>query len=113
VQAPTGELLSGGNFFINYPVGVVALPGTGNVSTGGTPPRVSGVSLPNLNDFNNGVRLTFLTSSPQPAFDPIISFDLCTGQTAPPPSAFSCVTESAADGNGTAFDPAVVVCTPQ
>jgi hypothetical protein len=88
----------------------VALPGTGNVPTSG---RVSGVSLPTLNDFNNAVQLGFLSLQPQAQFDPIISFDLCTGQTAPLPTAFTCVTKSASDGNGTAFDPAVVVCTPQ
>ncbi len=106
--APAGLVLSGGLFCIDYPAGVVALPGTGNVSG-----RVSGLSggLPLLNDFNNAVQLSFVVNPGQAQLDPIISFDLCTGQTAPLPSAFTCVTKSASS-NGASLDPTTVVCTP-
>jgi len=103
--APSGAVLSGGLFCIDYPAGVVALPGTGNI--GG---RVSGLALPILNDFNNAVQLSFVANPGLAEFDPVISFDLCTGATAPPPTAFACVTKSASN-NGAALDPTTVVCT--
>jgi hypothetical protein len=107
LAAPEGAVLSGGLFCIDYPSGVVALPGHGNV--GG---RVTGMTGTLLNDFNNAVQLSFVVSPGQPTWDPVISFDLCTGQTAPPPTAFVCATKSASS-NGQPLDPAIVECTPQ
>jgi hypothetical protein len=114
LQAPAGETISGAQLCLDYPSGVVALPGTGNVPTGGTPPRLTGVSgISTLNDFNNAVQLTFAATTGQATWSPTISFDLCTGQSAPPPASFTCVMKSAASGGGNQLDPATVVCTPQ
>ena len=107
ILAPAGDTLAGATVCLDYPSGVVALPGTGAV-TG----RVSGVSaLTALNDFNNAVQLSLVATANQAEFDPIISFDLCTGKTAPLPTAFTCVTKVAS--NGSPLDPTTVVCTPQ
>ena len=108
ILAPPSDTLAGATVCLDYPSGVVALPGTGAV-TG----RVSGITnaITALNDFNNAVQLTFASTVNQTEFDPIISFDLCTGQTAPPPTAFKCVTKVAS--NGSPLDPTTVVCTPQ
>ncbi len=107
LQAPTGAVLSGGQICLDYPTGVVALPGTGNVA--GRSSNLSG--LVTLNDFNNAVQLTFVASANNAEVNPTISFDLCTGQTAPIPSAFTCVVKGASN-QGTAIDPALVPCTP-
>jgi cysteine-rich repeat protein len=109
---PTGRLLAGAQFCLDYPSGVVALPGTGSIATGGTSPRLTGVSgIATLNDFNNAVQLTFAATTGQAQWTPTISFDLCTGQTAPPATAFVCVVKSATDGNP--IDPPTVTCAPQ
>jgi len=109
-----GDTISGAQFCLDYPAGVVALPGTGNVPTGGTPPRLTGVSgITTLNDFNNAVQVTFAATAGQATWSPTISFDLCTGQTAPPPTAFVCVVKSASNGVPAHIDPTTVVCTPQ
>lgn len=107
LQAPTGAVLSGGQICLDYPSGVVALPGTGNVT--GRTSNLSG--LVTLNDFNNAVQLTFVANPGAAQVNPTISFDLCTGQTAPLPAAFSCEVKSASNA-GTAIDPTMVTCTP-
>jgi len=107
LQAPTGAVLSGGQICLDYPTGVVALPGTGNVA--GRSSNLAG--LVTLNDFNNAVQLTFVANPGAAQVNPTISFDLCTGQTAPIPSAFECVVKGASN-QGTAIDPALVQCTP-
>jgi cysteine-rich repeat protein len=108
LEAPAGAVLSGGLFCIDYPSGVVALPGTGNVSG-----RVTGLSggVPFLNDFDNAAQLSFVVNPGQAQLNPVISFDLCTGHTAPLPTAFQCVTKSASN-NGNPLDPSTVVCAP-
>jgi cysteine-rich repeat protein len=108
LEAPAGAVLSGGLFCIDYPSGVVALPGTGNI-TG----RVSGISggVPFLNDFNNAAQLSFVVNPGQAQLNPVVSFDLCTGQTAPLPTAFQCVTKSASN-SGNPLDTATVICSP-
>jgi cysteine-rich repeat protein len=107
LQAPAGAILSGGIVCLDYPAGVVALPGTGNVTS-----RTSNLSgLVTLNDFNNAVQLTFVANPGAAQVNPTISFDLCTGMTAPLPTAFQCVTKGASN-QGTAIDPALVECTP-
>jgi cysteine-rich repeat protein len=108
LEAPAGAVLSGGLFCIDYPSGVVALPGTGNI-TG----RVTGITggVPFLNDFNNAAQLSFVVNPGQAQLNPIISFDLCTGQTAPLPTAFQCVTKSASN-SGNPLDTATVICSP-
>jgi cysteine-rich repeat protein len=114
MRAPEGFVLSGAAACIDYPPGVVALPGTGNVATGGTPPRLSGLPANNistLNDFNNAVQLTFALQTGQPQVEPVISFDLCVGATAPPPTAFQCAVKSASS-SGATLDPTTVVCVP-
>ena len=107
LAAPPGAVLSGGVFCIDYPAGVVALPSTG-LQAGS---RVSGMSGVLLNDFNNAVQLSFAVNPGQQIWDPIINFDLCTGQTAPPPTAFVCVTKSASS-MGQTLDTAAVECSP-
>jgi cysteine-rich repeat protein len=112
LAAPEGAVLSGGVFCIDYPSGVVALPGHGNIATGGTNPRLTNAPSGSfLNDFNNAVQLSFVTNPGQPSFDPSISFDLCTGQAAPSATAFVCVTKSASS-NGQTLDTSTVECTP-
>src|SRR5262249_9341980 len=96
LQAPAGETLAGAQFCLDYPSGVVALPGTGNVPTSGRLTGLSGIFT--LNDFNNAVQVTFAATAGQETWTPTISFDLCTGQTAPPPTSFVCVVKSAASG---------------
>jgi cysteine-rich repeat protein len=107
LQAPTGAVLSGGQLCLDYPSGVVALPGTGNVT--GRTSNLSG--LVTLNDFNNAVQLTFVANPGAAQVNPTVSFDLCSGQTAPLPAAFSCEVKSASNA-GTAIDPSMVACTP-
>ncbi len=107
---PPGALLSAGLFCIDYPSGVVALPGTGNVPTSG---RVSGISaITSLNDFNNAVQLGFVATPGFTDVSPVISFDLCTGASAPPPTDFSCVVKSASDQGDSIEPPSLVECTP-
>jgi hypothetical protein len=107
---PPGALLSAGLFCINYPAGVVALPGTGSVPTSG---RVSGIAaVPSLNDFNNAVQLAFVATPGFTDVTPVISFDLCTGATAPPPTDFSCVVKSASNQGDSIDPPSLVECTP-
>jgi hypothetical protein len=107
LQAPSGAVLSGGQICLDYPSGVVALPGTGNVT--GRTSNLSG--LVTLNDFNNAVQLTFVANPGAAEVNPTISFDLCTAQTAPLPAAFACEVKSASNA-GTAIDPTTVTCTP-
>lgn len=107
LEAPAGAVLSGGQICLDYPSNVVALPGTGNVT--GRTSNLSG--LVTLNDFNNAVQLTFVTSPGAAEVNPTISFDLCTGQTAPPLAVFSCEVKGASNA-GTAIDPSMVTCTP-
>jgi hypothetical protein len=105
--APAGAVLSGGQICVDYPSGVVALPGTGNVT--GRTSNLSG--LVTLNDFNDAVLLTFVTNPGAAEVNPTISFDLCTGSSAPLPSAFECVVKGASN-QGASIDPATVECTP-
>jgi cysteine-rich repeat protein len=107
LQAPAGALLSGGIACLDYPAGVVALPGSGNVT--GRTSNLSGLAT--LNDFNNAVQLTFVANPGAAQLNPTISFDLCSGSTAPLPSAFTCVMKGASN-QGNAIDPALVECTP-
>lgn len=108
LRAPDGALLQGAIACIQYPKGVVALPGTGNV-TG----RVSGVSgLATLNDFNDAAQVSFVISPAAAEIAPTISFDLCTGAAAPVPTDFVCEMRSASN-QGTPIDPpSLVDCTP-
>jgi hypothetical protein len=107
---PPGALLSAGIFCIEYPPGVVALPGSGVISTSG---RVSGFSgIPSLNDFNDAVQFGFVASPGFADVTPIISFDLCTGAAAPPPTDFSCVVKSASNQGDSIEPPSLVECTP-
>jgi len=107
--------LSGATVCIDYPYGVIALPGTGNVPTGGSPARLTGLSggIATLNDFNNAVQISFVISPGQATVSPTVSFDLCTGQTAPTAAAFTCTTKTASDSGGTGIDRTTVSCTPQ
>jgi len=107
VQAPPGQLLSGGIVCLDYPAGVVALPGTGNVA--GRTSNLSG--LVTLNDFNNAVQLSFVVNPGVTEVNPTISFDLCSGMAPPLPTAFECAVKGASN-QGTPLDPALVVCTP-
>lgn len=107
LQAPSGAVLSGGQICLDYPSGVVALPGAGNVT--GRTSNLSG--LVTLNDFDNAVQLTFVANPGAAQVNPTISFDLCTGQTAPLPTAFACEVKGASNA-GTAIDPTTVTCTP-
>ncbi len=109
ITPPSDNAMTGGTFCIDYPVGTVALPGTGSV-----PSRVTGIpgGLPLLNDFNNAVQLSFVANPARTEFTPTISFDLCKNATAPLPTAFHCVT-TFADNEGTSFDPpSQVTCVP-
>jgi len=109
IKPPPDGTMTGGLFCIDYPVGKVALPGTGAVGQ-----RVTGIpgGLPVLNDFNNAVQLSFVANPARSEFTPTISFDLCKGATGPPPTSFSCVTTKA-DNEGTPYDPpSQVTCVP-
>jgi len=107
-------LIGGASVCLEYPVGVVALPGTGTVATGGSPARLTGISgIATLNDFNNAVQISFVISPGQATVSPTVSFDLCTGQTAPTAAQFTCVTKTASDSGGTGIDRTTVSCTPQ
>jgi len=107
---PPGAVLSAGLFCIDYPAGVVALPGTGNVPTGG---RVSGINaITSLNDFNNAVQFGFVANPGFTDVTPVLSFDLCTGAAAPPPTDFSCVVKNASNQGDSIEPPSLVECTP-
>ena len=108
LRAPDGALLQGAIACLEYPKGVVALPGTGNV-TG----RVSGVSgLATLNDFNDAVQVSFVINPATAELTPTISFDLCTGATAPVPTDFVCEMRSASNQGTPIEPPSLVDCTP-
>jgi hypothetical protein len=85
---PPGALLSAGIFCITYPTGVVGIPSTGIVTGRGR--ASTGLSL---NDFQR--RPTRSWRIPLTDATAIISFDLCTGATAPWPSDFTCVVKNA------------------
>ena len=106
---PSGALLSAGTFCIEYPPGVVALPGSGFV-TG----RVSGVNaVTSLNDFNNAAQLGLVATPGFTDVSATISFDLCSGQTAPTASSFTCTVKSASNQGDSIDPPTLVQCTPQ
>lgn len=108
LRAPEGALLQGAIGCVRYPQGVVALPGTGNV-TG----RVSGISgLATLNDFNDAVQVSFVINPAVAEINPTISFDLCTGETAPVPTDFVCAMKSASNQGTPIEPPSLVECTP-
>jgi cysteine-rich repeat protein len=108
LTAPTGAVLSGGQICLDYPSGVVALPGTGNVT--GRTSNLSG--LVTLNDFGDAVQLTFVANPGAAQVNPTISFDLCTGQTAPLPTAFVCEVKGASNQGNPIEPPSLVDCTP-
>lgn len=94
-------------FCLAYPVGTVALPGTGLVTQ-----RVSGFpGLTTVNDFNDAARVALVGQQQLAAIDATISFDLCAGASAPPPTTFVCDMISASNA-GTAVDPSIVDCAP-
>lgn len=94
-------------FCLGYPVGTVALPGTGLVTQ-----RVSGFpGLTTVNDFNDAARVALVGQQQLAAIEATISFDRCAGASAPPPTAFVCDMISASNA-GTAVDPAIVDCAP-
>lgn len=108
LRAPDGALLQGAIACLQYPKGVVGLPGTGNV-TG----RVSGVSgLATLNDFNDAVQVSFVINPAIAELTPTISFDLCTGASAPMPTDFVCEMRSASNQGTPIEPPSLVDCTP-
>jgi hypothetical protein len=88
----------------------VALPGTGTVPTSG---RVLGISaITSLNDFNDAVQFAFVASPGFTEATPIISFDLCTGASAPLPTDFVCQVKDASDQGDSIEVPSLVECTP-
>ena len=102
-----GSSMTSALFCLRYPTGVVGLPGTGNV-----PQRLSGFAgQTSLNDFNNAARIGLLGQTVLPELNVTVSFDLCTGATAPPPSTFDCRVVSATNA-GTSIPPGMVECTP-
>ena len=94
-------------FCLAYPVGTVALPGSGLVTQ-----RVSGFpGLTTVNDFDDAARVALVGQQQLAAIDATISFDLCVGASAPPPTTFVCDVISASNA-GTAVDPTIVDCAP-
>lgn len=107
LRAPDGALLQGAIACIQYPTGVVGLPGSGNV-TG----RTTGVSgLVTLNDFNDAVQLSFVINPAAAELNPTISFDLCTGAAPPIPTDFVCEMKSASNQGIPIEPPSLVECT--
>jgi len=107
---PAPHQLSSAKACITYPVGTVALPGTGLV-TG----RLTGTNggSGSLNDFNNAVQLSFIDTGSVAELDPVISFDLCPGKTVPPTLSFTCTMKDASDENASPILPASLVeCSP-
>ncbi len=108
LRAPEGALLQGALLCLQYPTGVVALPGTGNV-TG----RTTGVSgIVTLNDFNDAVQVGFVINPAVAEINPTISFDLCTGAVPPLPTDFLCEMKSASNQGIPIEPPSLVECTP-
>ncbi|MEO6025835.1 MAG: hypothetical protein ABIR79_03090 [Candidatus Binatia bacterium] len=107
LRLPAGGTLTSALFCLRYPTGVVGLPGTGNV-----PARLSGFSgQTTLSDFNNAARVALLGQNMLSQINVTVSFDLCAGQTAPPPTAFNCAVVSASNA-GTSIAADMVECTP-
>ncbi len=108
LHAPPNAVLSGAVICLTYPVGTLALPGgTGALVSG----RTTGAgSFPLLNDFDNAAQLGFLLDPGVPEVDPVIKFDLCTGATAPPPTAFNCIVNSASNDGRDINPPSLVEC---
>ena len=107
LNVPAGGTMTSAVFCLRYPTGVVGLPGTGNV-----PARLSGFSgQTTLGDFNNAARVALLGQNMLSQINVTVSFDLCTGATAPPPTAYDCSVVSASNA-GTTIPPGMVECVP-
>jgi cysteine-rich repeat protein len=102
-----GQSLSSALFCLQYPVGTVALPGTGLVTQ-----RVSGFQgLTTVNDFNDAAKIGLVGQQQLTQITMTVSLDLCTGATPPPATDFACAMISASNG-GASVDPSTVDCTP-
>lgn len=105
VHLTNGESLTSALFCLRYPAGTVGIPGTG-----GVPQRVSGFAgQTSLNDFNSAAQIALLGRNVLSELNLTVSFDLCSGATAPPPTAFSCAVVSASNA-GNSLDPKIVQC---
>ena len=107
LRPSAGQSITSGLFCLRYPAGTVGFPGTGLVTQ-----RASGFQgTTSLNDFNNAVRVGLLGRNVLSEATVTLSFDLCAGATAPPPTAFECHVVSASNA-GVSLEPATVECTP-
>ena len=112
--APTGVDLAAITAFLQYPDGVVRIPGSGNdamVQSRLTPGPANISATPNDLDY----ALRYVAFSPEfPAITPgnlvAVEFDVCEGAVSPAITDFSCVVEDAADTGFGAVTGAT--CTP-
>lgn len=104
---PAGQALTSSLICLRYPAGTVGLPGTGLVTM-----RSSGFAgTVSVNDFNNAATIGMLGRTALSEVNVTLSFDLCNGATAPPPTAFACRVVSASNA-GASVNPASVQCDP-
>jgi hypothetical protein len=98
-----GQAVSGINVFVDYPEGLVSIPGSGAVST--VRQRISNVPggfLSSPNDLDYGLIEALGTGgmSELPAKIFTITFDACVGAAAPSTADFVCVVKNAVDSQG-------------
>ncbi len=112
---PTGVSVGGVRVYITYPDGRVSIPGTALEAT--VKARVTGPQTGftiNANDFDYALRV--VESAANRTLNPanplfLVSYDLCTGQTAPAASAFTCTVEQAATPTGDPLPLTGITCS--
>ncbi|MEO6029661.1 MAG: hypothetical protein ABIR79_22570 [Candidatus Binatia bacterium] len=107
LKLANGEPLTSANFCLKYPPKAVGFPGTGAI-----PARITGFTgQTSLADFNNSVKIAVLGRNALTELTLTVNFDLCNGQTAPLPTAYSCAVVSASNA-GTTIPAETVQCVP-
>ncbi len=112
---PTGVSVGGIRVYLTYPDGRVSIPGTALEAT--VKARISGQQTGftiNANDFDYALRV--VESAANRTLNPanplfLVSYDLCTGQTAPAASAITCTVEQAATPTGDPLPLTGITCS--
>lgn len=103
-DAPAGTELAGLSVYVEYPDGVVSIPGSGNEQSVQDRLTVPFDAFSTVNDLNYALRAALIANNgamfPGVAFG--VQVDSCQGASAPTNDQFHCWVESAADNNNNA-----------